>query len=122
MIEFTEGDILSVRGKWLDEEKTTLEARVIRNLSIQKRKGTFWGTIKKIEADGKTFTLTSANRGDQTVVTDASTKFIDRSAKPITSADLKEGHRVRVSGLWDNKLNKITEVSRIKDWSLPSGD
>ena len=116
--EFSVGDIISVRGKWVDETKTTLEARVIRNVSIQKRKGTFWGTIKSKETDGKTFVLSSVNRGEQTVITDANTKFIDRTAKPITFADLKVGDRVRVSGLWDSKLNKITEVTRIKDWSI----
>jgi hypothetical protein len=117
--EFSVGDIISVRGKWLDEEKTILEARVIRNLSIQKRRGTFWGTIKSKEDDGKTFVLASVNRGDQTVITDLNTKFFDRANKPITFADLKAGDRVRVTGLWDSKLNKITEVVRVKDWSLP---
>lgn len=118
LAEFSVGDIVSVRGKWTDETKTTLEARVIRNLSIQKRKGTFWGTIKSKETDGKTFVLTSVNKGDQTVITGEGTKIVDRAAKAITFADLKVGDRVRVSGLWDSKLNKITEVTRIKDWSI----
>lgn len=116
--EFSEGDIISVRGRWVDEEKTILEARVIRNLSIQKRKGTFWGTIKLKEEDGKTFVLVTVQRGEQTVITDSKTKFLNRADKPISFADLKVGDRVRVSGLWDNKLNKITEVSRVKDWSI----
>jgi len=116
--EFSVGDILSVRGKWTDEAKTILEARVIRDLSIQKRKGTFWGTIKSKSADGLTFVLLSVNRGEQTVMTDASSKFFDRAEKAITFADLKIADRVRVSGLWDSKLNKITEVTRVKDWTI----
>ncbi len=117
LAEFSVGDILSVRGKWTNEAKTILEARVIRNLSIQKRKGTFWGTIKS-KADN-TFVLASANRGDQTVYLGGDSKIFTRNQETITPADLKIGDRVRVSGLWDNKLNKITEVTRIKDWSIP---
>lgn len=117
LAEFSVGDILSVRGKWTDEAKTILEARVIRNLSIQKRKGTFWGTVKS--KGDNSFVLTSANRGDQTVYLGGETKIINRKQETITFADLQVGHRVRVSGLWDNKLNKITEVTKIKDWSIP---
>lgn len=117
LAEFSKGDILSVRGKWTDEAKTVLEARVIRNLSIQKRKGTFWGTIKS-KADN-TFVLAAAKRGDQTVYLSGDTKIVNRMNVTVTFADLKLGDRVRVSGLWDNKLNKITEVTRIKDWTTP---
>lgn len=118
LAEFTVGDILSVRGKWTDEAKTTLEARVIRNLSIQKRKGTFWGTIKS--KGDNIFVLTSANRGNQTVYLAGDTKIVNRKEETITFAELLVGHRVRVSGLWDSKLNKIMEVTKIKDWSIPS--
>jgi len=114
--EFSVGDILSVRGKWTDEAKTVLEARVIRNLSIQKRRGTFWGTIKS--KGDNSFVLASVNRGEQTVYL-GETKIVNRKEETITFADLQVGDRVRVSGLWDNKLNKITEVSKIKDWSIP---
>lgn len=119
--EFSVGDIISVRGKWLDEEKTILESRVIRNVSIQKRKGTFWGTVKSIDSGAKSFVLTSVQRGDQSVSTDEKTRIVNRREEPISFEDLLLGHRVRVSGLWDSKLGKITEVSRIKDWSLPPG-
>lgn len=115
--EFSVGDTLSVRGKWTDEAKTILEARVIRNLSVQKRKGTFWGTIKS--KGNNTFVLASVNRGEQAVYLGSDTKIFNRKQETITFADLKIGDRVRVSGLWDSKLNKITEVTRIKDWSIP---
>lgn len=118
LTEFSVGDILSVRGKWTDEAKTILEARVIRDLSIQKRKGTFWGTIKS--KGDNLFVLSSANRGDQTVYLAGDTKIVNRKQETIIFAELLIGHRVRVSGLWDNKLNKITEVTKIKNWSIPA--
>ena len=117
LAEFSVGDILSVRGKWTDETKTILEARVIRNLSVQKRKGTFLGTIKS--KGDNSFILAAANRGDQAVHLSGDTKIVNRMNVTVIFADLKLGDRVRVSGLWDNKLNTITEVSRIKDWSIP---
>jgi len=29
------------------------------------------------------------------------------------------GHKVMVKGLWDNKLNTVTEVTFVRDYSLP---
>jgi hypothetical protein len=119
--EFSVGDLLNIHGKWTDDTKTTIEARLIRNISIQKRRGTFWGTIKSIDSGAKTLVLGSVNRGDQSVYPDGNTKIINRRQETISFGDLQVGHRVRVSGLWDSKLSKITEVVNIKDWSLPPG-
>lgn len=114
------GDIVSARGIWMQvegSEETILDTRVLRDISIQKRKGTFWGSIESV--GDNSFVLLTARRGRQTVRVSSTAKIINRRAQIITFADLKAGHRVRVSGVWDSTLNLIEEVTTIKDWSIP---
>lgn len=115
--EFNQGDKLNVIGKWTDEAKTTLEAKLIRNLSLQKRFGVFFGTITAKSDSG--FTLDTIKRGIQTVTIDTNTKYFNRKGETISFSDLATGHKVRVRGLWDSQLSKITEVTKVKVFSLP---
>lgn len=116
--EFSVGNIVNVWGKWTDDTKTAIDAKMIRNLSIMKRHGVFLGEIKSKGTDS--FVIKSVKRGDQTVVFSSSTKFIDRKGNAITFNDLKIGDRVRVKGMWDKSLSKITEVAGVKDFSIPA--
>lgn len=113
------GDTVTARGTWVDETKAVLDTRVLRDLSIQKRHGTFWGKIKSINSEVKTFVLETAGRGEQQVFVGSETKIVSRNQIVLTFADLAVGHRVRVTGLWDLTLKTIGEVKTIKDWSLP---
>lgn len=113
------GDIVTARGIWADGTKTVLDTRVLRDLSIQKRQGTFWGEIKSINSEAKTFVLETAARGDQQVFVSSTTKIVSRNQTALAFADLAVGHRIRVTGLWDSTLKTIEEVKVIKDWSLP---
>lgn len=115
--EFTVGDKVNVQGKFIDDTHTTVLARLVRNLSIQKRYGVFFGTVTVKNADN--FVMSTVNRGNQTVYVIATTKFIKRNQTGMTFADLKVNDRVRVRGLWDKTLSKITEVKEVKDFSLP---
>lgn len=117
LIEYSVGNTVSVWGVFTDANKTTINARQIRNLSIQKRNGVFFGTIKSVGTG--TFVLASKNRGDQTISIAATTKLVNRKQTPITASDLKVGDRVRVHGLWDNSRNTVTEVVQVKDFSQP---
>lgn len=108
LAEVSVGDKVSVVGN----------AKVIRNWSVQKRKGAFVGTIQAMTATG--FTLQSLNRGLQTVTVSALTKYVDRKEQVINFSNLAAGQKIRAKGLWDSKLNTITEVSQIKDYSLPA--
>lgn len=114
--EFSVGNTVNVIGKWTDDTKTALNAVMIRNESIQKRYGTFFGTVKSLTAGG--FTMTTIQREDQTV-TIGTAKLINRKEETITSTDLKVGDRIRVKGLWDKSLKTVTEVKEIKNFSLP---
>lgn len=113
--EMSVGDSVNVWGKFIDSAETTIDGRIVRDTSIMKRHGVFVGTIKS--KDTSTFVLTSKVRGDQTVVIDANTKVTDKKNETITLSDVKVDDRVRVDGIWDKTLSKITQAD-VKDYSV----
>lgn len=115
--EISVSDSVNVIGKWVNEGKTEINAVLIRDLSIQKRQGTFFGTVKTITDTG--FVMTTIQRGDETVTLDSTSKLINRKDQTIASSDIQVGHRIRVRGLWDSSNFTITEVAEVKDFSLP---
>lgn len=116
LAEFTDGDKIMVFGKFTDSSKGTIDANIIRNLSIQKRWGAFFGKVTILNSDN--FVMTTVERGTQTVYF-SSTKFVNRKEVSMTYGDVKVGDRVRIKGVWDKTLNKINEVTQVKDFSLP---
>ena len=117
LAEFSVGNKVNVQGKFTDDTKITVLARLIRNLSIMKRHGVFLGDVTVKNSDN--FIINSKQRGDQTVYFTGSTKFVKRNEETMTYAGLQVGQRVRIKGLWDKSVNKITEVVQVKDISLP---
>jgi len=115
--EMSVGDMVNVIGKWTDDTHTVIQARLVRDLSIKKRNGVFFGTVQSVSSSG--FVIQTRKRGTLTMTTSASTKFVNRKEETITKADVIVGHRIRVKGLWDSKLNTLTEVTQVKDFSLP---
>ena len=115
--EISVGDNIDVIGKWTNEEKTQMRAVLIRNLSIQKRYGVFFGTVKSLSDTG--FVITTIRKGEETVIIDPSTKLINRVEDTITVSDIAVGHKIRIKGLWDSLNFTIKEVKEIKDFSLP---
>ncbi len=115
--EMQVGDSVNIIGVWTDDTKTTIQARLVRDISIQKRFGIFVGVIKSMS--GNTFILEAVQRGPQTVTVDSATKITNRNGQTIPQSDLTVGHRVRVRGMWNNANSTITEVVGIKDYSLP---
>lgn len=116
LTEFSVGDTVNVIGKWTDETKTAVNAVIVRNESIQKKFGVFFGTVKSVTSEG--FVFTSIHRDDETV-TIGSSKLINRKEETITKEDIKVGDRVRVKGMWNNTAKTITETVEIKNFSLP---
>ncbi|HLD24981.1 MAG TPA: DUF5666 domain-containing protein [Patescibacteria group bacterium] len=117
--EFSVGNEVTVVGRWTDDTHTAINAVLIRNLSIQKRFGVFFGKVKSLLSNGWVMSTVSDKRADQTVTVSSETKFVNRRGETITQADVKVDHRVRVRGLWDRSLNTITEVKEVKDFNLP---
>ena len=114
--EFSVGDEVNVIGRYTNEEKTVIEAVLIRNLSIQKRWGAFFGEVKTISENY--LIIKTLNRGDLTVYYQGA-KLINRREEKISWSQIEVGHKIRVKGVWDKVLSKITEVDEVKDFSLP---
>ncbi len=115
--EISVNDTVNILGKWQNEEKTQILATHIRDLSIQKRHATFFGTVKT--KTDITLVLTTVNRGEQTVTIISSTKLVNRKMEEITMSDIQIGHRIRVKGIWDLTSKTVTETIQIKDFSIP---
>lgn len=117
--EYTVGDLVNVIGSWTDDSKTAINACVVRDISIQKRFGVFIGEVLSLTGSGWTMTTVSDKRENQAVTVTASTKFVNRKGETITQADIKAGQKVRVRGLWNRVNNTVTEVTEVKDYSIP---
>lgn len=114
--EFTVGNIVNVVGKWVDDTKNAIDAKLVRNTSVQKRFGAFLGEVTQINSDN--LVIKTVNRNEQTVYFTGA-KFVDRAEKTMDFGQIKVGDRIRVKGMWDRSTNKITEVNQIKDFSYP---
>lgn len=114
--EMSVSDTLNVIGQWADDGHTAINATLIRDASVQKRLGVFMGTVQSLTGSGWTM---QTGRGIETVTISSSTKLVNRKEQIITQTQVKVNDKVRVRGLWDNKLNTITEVSNVKDYNLP---
>lgn len=112
LTEFAVGNEVNVFGKFTDESQLTIDARLIRNLSIQKRWGVFFGEVTSMGADS--FVIKTIQRGDLTVDYDEETEFENHKKESINPEDLEVGMRVRVKGVWDMSLDKIVDTDEVR--------
>lgn len=115
--EFKVGDEVNVIGHYTNKDKTTIEAVLIRNLSIAKRRGVFFGEV--VSLFNNSLVIKNKQNDQITVYLTSTTRLINRREEKINFADIKIGHRIRVKGVWDKELKEIREVGEIKDYSLP---
>jgi len=115
--EFSVDDKVNVIGRFVDESKTTIEAVLIRNHSIQRRWGVFFGEI--LSKEGSNLRIKTVNRGELNVYIVTTTKLFNRKGESITLNDIQLGHRVRIKGIWNKELKEIKETEEVKDFSSP---
>lgn len=111
------GHDVAIIGKWLDDAQSQIQAVLIRDVSIQKRNGVFFGNVTLVSSTG--FVMATKARGNQTVTVSTTTRMINRIGATIGQSTIAVGHRIRVIGLWDSKANTVTEVTQVKDFDLP---
>lgn len=111
------GDKVNVTGNFINSSKTIMEATLIRNLSIVKRRGVIFGTITAV--GGNTLTIKPKDHVLQKVTVTSKTSYVDRSESKLLFSQLKVGDQIRVKGMWDRGTNTVTEVTQIKDFSQP---
>lgn len=110
--EFSIGNQVNVFGKFTDEGQLAIEARLIRNLSIQKRWGAFFGTVTSVGTDS--FVIKTIQRGDLTISYNSETEFLNHNKEIVTSDDIQTGLRVRVKGIWDKSSNEILKTEEVR--------
>lgn len=115
--EFTVGNQVKVIGRFINEDKYEIEAVLIRNLSIQRRWGVFFGEVQTLSENY--LIIKTTNRGNLTVYFDNETKLKNRKEEEIKWREIQTGHKIRVKGVWDKDLSKIRSVEEIKDFSIP---
>jgi hypothetical protein len=113
------GDILNVIGKWTDDAKTAITAKLVRNISIQKRFGVIFGKVTQVN-DGSL--VIESKREDEVLsvtIYIVGAKFTNRKEEVINLSDIKVGHKIRAKGVWDRTLKEMREATQIKDFDLP---
>ena len=114
--EISVGDTVNVVGKWTSSADTEVTAITVRDVSIQKRNGTFFGTVTSLTSGG--FVVNTIHRDSETV-TFGSAKIVDRKGGTLSQSDIKVGDKIRVRGMWDSTAKTITQTVEVKDFSLP---
>ena len=104
-------------GKWTSSADTEVTAVTVRDVSIQKRNGTFFGTITSLTSGG--FVVNTIHRDSETVTLSSSTTIVGRGGATLSQSSIQVGDKIRVTGMWDSNLKTITEVSKVKDFSQP---
>ncbi len=108
--ELATGNVLQIFGKQVSEE--VIEAKLMRNVSLQKRLMAMLGVVTKVDYDNQIIYLDSKMHGLVEVAVLPETLIIDPKAKTAWS-DIKLGQRLVAKGLWDKANNRLTEVSKI---------
>jgi hypothetical protein len=114
LTEFSVGDIVNVWGFLDSNDNYRINAKTVRNISIQKRHKVFKGTITSllfVAADEtqyqyRGFALKTKNYGIQTVIVDSDAKIFKRH-HPAKFSDLKAGMNVVVRGVWIPEKHRI---------------
>lgn len=114
--EFAVNDLVDVVGVYPDDTGAVITARLIRDVSIMKRRGVFFGTVSA--KTDTTITLSSRERGTQTISVSQSTKYVNQKNIATTLAAINTGDMIRAAGVWDKANSTISEVTTIKDFSL----
>lgn len=115
--EISVGDTVYVVGKWTSDAKTEITAVTIRDMSIQKKNGTFYGKVTSLTSGG--FVVDTIHRDSETVTLSSSTAITGRGGATLSQSSIQVGDEIRVTGMWDSNLKTITEVTKVRDFSQP---
>lgn len=111
------GDRIRVIGTWTDSTKTTINAFLVRDMSIQEKADTFGGTATAL--GNNSFTFQSNKRGSWTVNVSDSTKITGRKNASIQFSNIQMNDKLRIDGMLDS-ANKVITATTIRDLSYPA--
>jgi hypothetical protein len=111
------GDQISIWGKWIDEAKTVIQAKLVRDLSQEIRKGVVNGIFTRVS--DTQFTVTKANGKIFKITIDTNTKIMNRKGDIISYNNIKNNDHLAVTGLVDHSKLTVTNTSKVRDLDLP---
>lgn len=107
--EFSVGDVISFSGSLVANATTlTVEAKALKNWSIQKARANIVGTVGNIDSGTKKFTVTTKDKGLVTVETTSSTTFKKEGSATTTFSILQNGDKVEAQGLYNNNTKVLS--------------
>lgn len=114
MSEISVGDFISFQGDLVQGSSGfVVNAKVVKNWSVQKVKADSFGSVSSINSTAQSFVLVAGgDRGTITVNVVSSTSIMKGDSKAVF-ADIKVGDKIRVNGLY-NSLTKILEADKVK--------
>ncbi len=122
--EFSVGDIVNVWGYMDASDYSTINAKTVRDVSIQSKHGVFKGTVESTGIDS--FVIKVEGKTNQTVLVGTGTEIVKPATGIVcamalnvpcpkevagTLADIKVGSVVVVRGVWNKTLSQIKAVS-----------
>lgn len=120
LTEYSPGDRINVWGRWTNQEHTSMNARMVRNMSIMKKDGIIMGKV--ISKNTGSFIVEKATGSGNINITvnfDGNTRFIKLNGTDTTYANISIDDKVRIRGLFDVTLKSVTNVTEVKDFTLP---
>lgn len=115
--EFAIGDAVSVSGMASKDAPWTINAKNVKNMSIQARNASFSGTVSNLS--GNTFSLATKERKTVSVTVNADAK-IRVGDKATTTAALANGATVSISGVW-NRAQSTVMAAKVTIIRMPKG-
>lgn len=113
------GDMVNIQGRLISTSPSmTVQAGMVVNQAAKAKLGSFFGTVTGTTSSTQSFTMTTEEKGVQTVYVSASTKITKEGMAVVAFGDIRVGDRVSVGGLWNNTQSTV-QADRIKIFLNP---
>lgn len=110
------GHKVVIEGKIENGDSSTIKAKSVIDLSLEIRSGQFRGVVSEVNSDS----LVMKVRGGKSIkVMLGSAELTDRTGKWVGITQVIVGDVIKVKGLYNGDENILTNVTSIKDSSLP---
>lgn len=101
--EFAAGDFVMVTGK-VNQSPWTIDASIVRNVSIQARNAAFSGTVSNV--NGNSFAFTTKARGNVNVTLNTDAKIVVNGQSGSVSG-IANSMIGTISGVWDRSRSTV---------------
>ncbi len=106
--EISVGDLVSFNGTLQTSVASpfTVQAKIVKDWSVQKQNATFSGTVQSVDATTQSFVLAAEKRGNITVLV-STTTVIRKGDSAGAFSDIVAGVKATASGLYNNLTSRL---------------